>query len=550
MTSVLTSSIHAAHSENKAEKSRASEAEGLTGGGLPGEFAALFGLLAELMPRQELATPAAAEGKLSPPLIGLASEILGPSVQLITAATPATSDESLLAFARAQGMDESSLALIFGKPENAGMAPTPLPAAPTPLTAASAPLTAAPTPLPAAPTPLPAALLPVIPAHAALASPGTAHNGTAPAPAPALASTPFMPFGTHGILQAQALGSGRETRSLTASESTAGMPPPTQSGFVELGPDAHISWHLGDSPGATAKALPPVLFGLNGVRAALTQAGADAAAVDAATEPKPAQQSLAASLMLGAAEASQFAARRQQMKQGEQRAERLAGATPAAASGIALASSDIDGDATLELLAIETGITDADLRQLLQSGTQEGRPATQDQRHPVGGGGGTSDGLAGARTDLEERAQHYEQLSQRLGEALGQRLAAQIAKGDWKVEMALRPHDLGRIDIELTMKNGGLEASFSAGQMLTRDLINDGLPRLREVLSQLGMDVASVNVNVRQNSHNGGNPTPGKQSPHGAGIGAARGPGTDTAATEVRSALRVGAADSGLDVLV
>ena len=35
-------------------------------------------------------------------------------------------------------------------------------------------------------------------------------------------------------------------------------------------------------------------------------------------------------------------------------------------------------------------------------------------------------------------------------------------------------------------------------------------PKLKEALARSGMEVADVNVNVRQDSQNGGNPTPGR----------------------------------------
>jgi flagellar hook-length control protein FliK len=114
------------------------------------------------------------------------------------------------------------------------------------------------------------------------------------------------------------------------------------------------------------------------------------------------------------------------------------------------------------------------------------------------------------QSDIDLRAEQYEKLSQRLGEALGQRLASQIARGVWKVELALKPQDLGNIEIKLDMKDGTLEASFKASEAMTRELITDGLPKLRETLAQSGMQVANVNVNVRQDSQNGGNSTPGR----------------------------------------
>lgn len=108
------------------------------------------------------------------------------------------------------------------------------------------------------------------------------------------------------------------------------------------------------------------------------------------------------------------------------------------------------------------------------------------------------------------RAEQYEQLAQRLGEALGQRLQSQLERGDWKVQMRLDPAHLGRIDLELDMSAGGLDAVFRSDNQLTRDLISQGLPRLRESLSQSGTAVANVWVQGDSNRQSGGNPTPGR----------------------------------------
>ena len=116
--------------------------------------------------------------------------------------------------------------------------------------------------------------------------------------------------------------------------------------------------------------------------------------------------------------------------------------------------------------------------------------------------------------------------------------------------MALRPKDLGNIDIELHMKRGELQASFSASQMGTRDLIADGLPKLREVLAQLGMEVASVDVNVRQESQHGGNPTPGRNSAGVSSVGQRRSGIESSAAEPLPPARSAASSSDGLDVLV
>jgi flagellar hook-length control protein FliK len=122
------------------------------------------------------------------------------------------------------------------------------------------------------------------------------------------------------------------------------------------------------------------------------------------------------------------------------------------------------------------------------------------------GSGSFGDGGNQSRHDSQGGKPMSQQVMQRFGDILGQRLIQQINQGDWKVEIALEPGDLGSIQIELEWRKGELEASFKAGQALTRDLLQDGLPRLRETLERSGIDVASVYVGDqgRQQTFSGG----------------------------------------------
>ena len=128
------------------------------------------------------------------------------------------------------------------------------------------------------------------------------------------------------------------------------------------------------------------------------------------------------------------------------------------------------------------------------------------------GGGSLGDSSQQSRSDPNAGSKAMsQQVMQRFGEILGQRLLQQINQGAWKVEIALEPVDLGSIQIELEWRNGELEASFKVGQALTRDLLQDGLPRLRETLERAGIDVASVYVGDqgRQQSSSGRPGQPG-----------------------------------------
>jgi len=106
------------------------------------------------------------------------------------------------------------------------------------------------------------------------------------------------------------------------------------------------------------------------------------------------------------------------------------------------------------------------------------------------------------------RQEHYQQLADRLGQAMAERLQSQIERGEWKLQMRLNPANLGRIDVELDMHAKGLDAMFRSENPLTRELMVQSMPKLKDTLSQSGMAVASVWVNSDAGRQSDGNPTP------------------------------------------
>jgi flagellar hook-length control protein FliK len=99
-------------------------------------------------------------------------------------------------------------------------------------------------------------------------------------------------------------------------------------------------------------------------------------------------------------------------------------------------------------------------------------------------------------------------LADKMSTAIGKRLLESIEKGDWQLKLHLKPVELGHIEVDLKMRDNGLEAKFTASQSIARELLESGLGRLKETLQQAGMDVASVRVNDGPSSRNGGDPTP------------------------------------------
>ena len=105
-----------------------------------------------------------------------------------------------------------------------------------------------------------------------------------------------------------------------------------------------------------------------------------------------------------------------------------------------------------------------------------------------------------ALIDIQRNPVDLEPLTKKMSEMLGQRLIAQIAKGAWRVEMELYPRSLGRVEIQLEMVNGHLEANFQTNQALTREILNEGISRLKDSLHEFGMESASVSVEL-ENRH-------------------------------------------------
>ena len=108
---------------------------------------------------------------------------------------------------------------------------------------------------------------------------------------------------------------------------------------------------------------------------------------------------------------------------------------------------------------------------------------------------------------LIRRQEQYLDASRRLSAALGERLTAQISKGAWRVEMDLHPKSLGRIEIQLEMRNGDLEAYFNPSQNITRDLLLESFSKLRDVLSEHGIDSAYIGLGSGKKQDSDGKPT-------------------------------------------
>ncbi|MDH4376792.1 MAG: flagellar hook-length control protein FliK [Ramlibacter sp.] len=215
----------------------------------------------------------------------------------------------------------------------------------------------------------------------------------------------------------------------------------------------------------------------------------------------------------------------------------------------------------VEILSLEV---DPFVLALLEDGAGGGEQAPDlVPGNPVSLAPGASSGGAGAlaladgagetpqASSAQHRAEALHALAQRLGEAVGQRVLGQIASGTWSMKLLLKPSTLGEVEVDLRMRAGELDAAFRAFNPMTRELLADGLPRLREVLSGAGMDIAALHVGQGSSQSAGGNPTPQQSLPGGRREEAGSKPlsGTDALASPAATSVRR-ASSANWDVLV
>ena len=107
---------------------------------------------------------------------------------------------------------------------------------------------------------------------------------------------------------------------------------------------------------------------------------------------------------------------------------------------------------------------------------------------------GLSEAARSNQFSLNQNPAGREMAGRALSEALGQRLAANIAAGNYRLTFNVNPRELGAIDVVMEMRDGRLDAQINSSNAVTRELLGDSLPRLRDALQQSGINLAQLQV--------------------------------------------------------
>jgi flagellar hook-length control protein FliK len=84
------------------------------------------------------------------------------------------------------------------------------------------------------------------------------------------------------------------------------------------------------------------------------------------------------------------------------------------------------------------------------------------------------------------------------GQALGERVLWMVGQDVQHAQVRLNPPDLGPLEIRVALHNDQASVSFHAQHPFTREAIEAALPRLREMLGDANINLASVDVGQRE----------------------------------------------------
>ena len=114
---------------------------------------------------------------------------------------------------------------------------------------------------------------------------------------------------------------------------------------------------------------------------------------------------------------------------------------------------------------------------------------------PVGGIAPLSEsGLASSSSGVAQLSVDVPVQDQRWQKAFSQRVVWSVGNNQ-SAQLRIHPAELGRIDIQVNVENDKASVVFNAQHGTVKEAIELALPRLREMLSEQGIDLDSVDVN-------------------------------------------------------
>ena len=100
--------------------------------------------------------------------------------------------------------------------------------------------------------------------------------------------------------------------------------------------------------------------------------------------------------------------------------------------------------------------------------------------------------------------------------AVGKQVSMLVSRNVRGAELRLSPAELGPVQVQISVDDNVAKVAFTAGQAVTREALEQALPRLREMLADQGMSLGDASVSDQR----GGGPGEGGDSAAVAGYSA------------------------------
>ena len=176
------------------------------------------------------------------------------------------------------------------------------------------------------------------------------------------------------------------------------------------------------------------------------------------------------------------------------------------AQGVALNAAPAATKAGSTDMLLKAGAGAAALSGLGKAGAKEDSKDTtfaQQIASAAGVQGAATTGSAPTRAEIQAAQQAPLQLTKELAnEQVAEKVQMMMSKNLKNLDIRLDPPELGQMKIRMTMNNDVANVHFTVSNQQARDVIEQTLPRLREMLAQQGLQLADSSVQ-QQNSGQG-----------------------------------------------
>ncbi|MGV2989535.1 flagellar hook-length control protein FliK [Vibrio sp. E150_011] len=106
---------------------------------------------------------------------------------------------------------------------------------------------------------------------------------------------------------------------------------------------------------------------------------------------------------------------------------------------------------------------------------------------------------------------------------VSERIQMMMAKNLKQIDIRLDPPELGRMQIRMTLNSDSATVHFTVQNQQTREMVDQSMPRLREMLSQQGIQLADTSVQQQNSGQQQRHASHGPQDQASSGVGSAQG---------------------------